>query len=245
MAVISPELEQEHSKAVRNAGLKFGAIGLAAGLAGVGLAHRRYPTFRAMTLPFKAFLVTSSGTAAGMIAADHTSINFEHAHNVKKKQYADATELARAKARAAETPYQRMMRWGRENRYSIVAGTWLAGMGVSWYHINKDRYLTTSQKVVQARVYAQALCLAALVATAVFEMSDARNGEGRWETVMVTDPKNPDQKRMVERLVPKEQQVYTGQDLWKGKGKCLCAVGNVMLMLTSEPQTWWQPRSDG
>lgn len=41
-----------------------GAAGLSAGLLGVYAASRRYPAFRNLTLPLRAFLVTSSGTFA-------------------------------------------------------------------------------------------------------------------------------------------------------------------------------------
>jgi hypothetical protein len=213
MRVLTPEIEKAHDKAVFAAGIKYGLVGLAIGLGGVTLAHRRYPTFRAMTLPFKAFLTSSTATAFGIIAADHMSIQFEHENNEKLANYSEATARARAEALASETAYQSMMRWGRENRYKIVAATWAAGMGASWHYINKDKLLTTSQKVVQARVYAQALALAALVATAAFEMSDATKGEGRWDTVMVADPHDPEHKRMIEKQVHRE--LYTGQDLWK------------------------------
>jgi cytochrome c-type biogenesis protein CcmH/NrfG len=64
-------------------------------------------------------------------------------------------------------------------------------------------------------VYAQGLTLAVLIATAAFETADARSGKGRWETVLVVDPEDPEHKRMVEKKVHKED--YEGQDLWKGK----------------------------
>jgi hypothetical protein len=42
-----------------------GAAGLAFGALGVYAASRRYPAFRGLTLPFRAFLVSGSGTFAG------------------------------------------------------------------------------------------------------------------------------------------------------------------------------------
>jgi len=46
-------------------GIGGGIAGLAVGLAGVYGATRRYPAFRSLTLPLKAFLVTSVGTFTG------------------------------------------------------------------------------------------------------------------------------------------------------------------------------------
>lgn len=43
-----------------------GLIGTAVGAAGVMAASRRYHSFRALTVPFRAFLVASTGTFVGM-----------------------------------------------------------------------------------------------------------------------------------------------------------------------------------
>lgn len=50
-------------------GIGGGVAGLAFGLIGLTAAGARYPAVRQLTLPFKAFLVTSSGSFAGMILA--------------------------------------------------------------------------------------------------------------------------------------------------------------------------------
>ena len=46
-------------------GIGGGLAGLAVGFLGVYGAAKRYPAFGSLTLPLKAFLVTSSGTFAG------------------------------------------------------------------------------------------------------------------------------------------------------------------------------------
>lgn len=84
MKILTKEEEQEHYKyacrmtcnqsgyrslpalsATVRGGLGGGAIGGLAGFAGVWGASKRYPFFNSLTLPFKAFLVVSSGTFAG------------------------------------------------------------------------------------------------------------------------------------------------------------------------------------
>jgi hypothetical protein len=42
-----------------------GAAGLAFGILGVTAASRKFPAFRGLTLPFRAFLASGSGTFAG------------------------------------------------------------------------------------------------------------------------------------------------------------------------------------
>ena len=53
------------NSATLKGGIGGGLAGLAVGFVGVFAATRRYHAFRSLTLPLKAFLVTSSGTFAG------------------------------------------------------------------------------------------------------------------------------------------------------------------------------------
>ena len=93
-------------------------------------------------------------------------------------------------------------------------------MGLSLAAVARNRYLTTAQKIVQARLYAQGLTLAVLVATAGFEVADAKSGGGRYETVLVIDPEDPEHRVLVEKKV--RQESYSGEDLWKGGGSPSC-----------------------
>lgn len=106
------------------------------------------------------------------------------------------------------------MLWGKENRYPIVGVTWAASMAIALGLVGRSPYLSTSQKLVQARVYAQSLTLAVLLATAVFEAGDRKEGEGRWETVKIVDPDDPEHKHLIEKKVHHES--YAGEDMWRG-----------------------------
>ncbi|KAL8958076.1 MAG: hypothetical protein Q9183_005909 [Haloplaca sp. 2 TL-2023] len=79
--------------------------------------------------------------------------------------------------------------------------------------VGRNPYLSTAQKIVQARVYAQGLTVAVLVATAVFEIGDRNKEEGRWETVKYVDPNDPEHKRLLEKRVHHES--YAGEDQWR------------------------------
>lgn len=87
-------------------------------------------------------------------------------------------------------------------------------MGVALALVGRSPYLTTPQKLVQARVYAQGLTLAVLIASAAFEIGDRGNSDGMWETVKVVDPSDPEHTRLVKKEV--HQESYRGQDQWKG-----------------------------
>jgi hypothetical protein len=109
---------------------------------------------------------------------------------------------------------ERAMDFGRKERYKIVGGSWLASMITAFAIVNRNKYLTGPQKLVQARVYAQFLTLGVLVASAAFEISDSKNDEGKfWETVKVIDPNDPEHKRIIEKKEHKED--WEGQELWR------------------------------
>lgn len=212
MKILSKEEEQEHYQQVLKGGLIGGAFGLTLGLAGILGASRRYTAFRGLTLPFRTFLVTSTGTFGAIVNADRFSTRYQRSRD-PNTFYKDASSRALEVARQNESAYQRFMGWGREHRYSIVFASWLASMGVALALVGRNKYLTGSQKLVQARVYAQGLTVAVLVLSAVFEMNDAKSGSGRWETVMVLDPEDPEHKHLIEKRIHREE--YEGQDLWK------------------------------
>ncbi|KAM0262900.1 hypothetical protein ACHAQJ_001493 [Trichoderma viride] len=210
MKVVTKEEEAAHYNAVVKGGLIGGTIGVAIGTAGVLYASRRFPTFRGLTLQFRAFLVTSTGTFGAIVQADRQGIKHQQALD-PMAGYRDNSQRAQEIVRQNETAYERFMNYGRENRYSIVCASWLASLAIAFALVSRAP-MSTPQKVVQARVYAQGLTLAVLIVSAAFEMNDAKTGKGRWETVMVLDPNDPEHKHLIEKRIHHEE--YEGQDLW-------------------------------
>lgn len=210
MKILSKEEEAAHYNEVLKGGALGGTAGLAIGLGGVLIASRKYPAFRGLTLPFRAFLVTSSATFGAIVNADRWSAKFQRAQN-PMFDYHDQSQRAKDLIRENESTYQRFMDWGKENRYSIVFTSWVASMGIALAIVGRAP-ISTAQKLVQARVYAQGLTLAVLIVSAAFEVQDAKSGSGRWETVMVLDPNDPEHKHLIEKRIHKEE--YEGQDLW-------------------------------
>jgi cytochrome c-type biogenesis protein CcmH/NrfG len=87
-------------------------------------------------------------------------------------------------------------------------------MGGSFAMVNRNPYLSGSQKLVQARMYAQGSTIAVLLASFAFEAGDAQKGKGRWETIKVLDPNDPEHKHLIEKRVHHER--YAGEDQWRG-----------------------------
>lgn len=212
MKILTKEEEAAHYNATVKGGLQGGLFGLVVGGATVIAAHHRFPTFRSLTLPMKTFLVTSSGTFLAIVQADRSSRSFENARN-PANAYKDRATTELESLKANESAFQRFKDWGRENRYPIVTASWVASLGIALGLVGRNPYLTRAQKLVQARVYAQGLTLAILIATAAFEVGDASKGKGRWETVKILDPDDPEHKHIIEKRI--HHEAYEGEDLWR------------------------------
>jgi len=213
MKVVTKEEEAAHYNATLKGGIWGMALGTAAGGLGVFLANKRFHAFRQLTVPFRAFLITSSGTFVGIVAADRGSRGWEAAHNVDKRRYLEEVAEHHRMLEAGKTRSQRIADWATENRYPIIFGSWVASMGASWAIVSRNKYLTGAQKLVQARVYAQGLTVAVLLISFAFESSDKRKGKGRWETIKVLDPEDPTHKHLIEKRIHHER--YEGEDQWK------------------------------
>ena len=148
---------------------------------------------------------------AAIITADHYSRGFEKSKH-PEENYQDDAQRLRREALAQQSGYERFMTFGRENRYKIVGVSWLASMALALTIVGRS-VMSPAQKLVQARVYAQSLTVAVLLATAVFEVGDRNNEKGRWEKVL--DPNDPEHKHLIDKQVHQER--YPGEDQWRGE----------------------------
>jgi len=213
MKVLTKEEEQAHYNATVKGGTIGGIIGTAIGGLGLFAANRRIPAIRGLTTPFKAFLVTSTGTFVAVIAADRASAAYDLKYNPEKRREAEREREREQIRTQTKTTLQRAKKWAEDNRYPIIFGFWVLSMTGSWIMVNRNPYLSGSQKLVQARMYAQGATLSVLLASFAFEASDANKGKGRWETVQILDPNDPEHKRIIEKRIHHER--YPGEDQWR------------------------------
>ncbi|PYI08677.1 hypothetical protein BO78DRAFT_364503 [Aspergillus sclerotiicarbonarius CBS 121057] len=212
MKILTKEEEDAHYSSVLKGGTIGGVLGLLGGAAGVMLAQKRFPTIRNLTLPMKSFLVTSSGTFVGIIAADHASRDFEASQNASRQWYMNREERLRQEELAQLTFTDRALQWARREKYKIVGATWVASMVGSFAMVSRNKHLSASQKIVQARVYAQGLTLAVLVASAAFEIQERR--ARRAGLLEKSKEKKDEGAKKVEEVAETQEGHETG-DLWK------------------------------
>lgn len=142
MKLLTKEEEREHYNATLKGGAVGGFGGLGLGLAAVYVTSMRYQFMRQLTLPLKAFLITSTGTFGGIIYADHYSRAFEQQRNPKDVEYKERQAERAQQEVSGLTWTQRAMQWGKAERYKIVGASWLASMGAAFAIVNRNKYLT-------------------------------------------------------------------------------------------------------
>lgn len=162
----------------------------------------------------KSFLVTSSATFVGIVAADHASRNFELGRSADL-QYLESREEKKRREEAHELSVsERVFRYLRQEKYKVVGVTWLASMVGSFWLVGRNPYLSGQQKIVQARVYAQGLTLAVLVASAGFEISDQK----RVKKLLEESRKARKEKGIADKPAEEEEEESGGDensDMWK------------------------------
>lgn len=155
--------------------------------------------------------MTSSGTFVGIIAADHASRSFEAERNAERQWYENREERLRAQESAGLSMTDRVVAFARREKYKIVGATWIASMVGSFVLVGRNPYISSQQKIVQARVYAQGLTLGVLCASAAFEISDQRRGRGLLDAAKSKESA----KREAAEPQPTHHQSQEEGDLWK------------------------------
>jgi len=213
MKVISEEEASAHYRFVLVKGAQASLLGLGVGVGAVWLASKRWPAFGQMPLPFKAFLVTGVTCGTAVTAADRASLAFE------RKKYGYGAETERVVLPSDSDWKHRSLLWASNNRWKLIAGTWAGTMAGSWYLINKNKYMTTAQKGVQARMIAQGITVILLLVSASLA---SRPGDED-SRIEVVDPHDPTKTILVEEKYPGEsqwiQQLATAEVEMRARGK--------------------------
>ncbi|KAF9092132.1 hypothetical protein BGX23_004581 [Mortierella sp. AD031] len=152
--------------AAKGAGLALVAGGL------IAMSGARYSkTYQTLSRPMKRFLLGTGTAATSILFGDHARVQYEDRQLLRHLDQ-EAADAARAEIRAqrgvlAEINYQ-----VRENRNTVVAVSWLTCMGGSLLYTFSKKGLTTTQRIVTARMYAQGFTVLTMMAVAALELTE-------------------------------------------------------------------------
>jgi len=83
------------------------------------------------------------------------------------KELLEEEEHAEQRRWEALSTREKVSDWAVKHQYPLIVGSWAASMGVAAAIIMKDRHQTTSQKIVQARMWAQGLTIGVLIVAGI------------------------------------------------------------------------------
>ncbi|KAI9362613.1 hypothetical protein BD770DRAFT_381403 [Pilaira anomala] len=168
--LLSEQQEKRSEEIFYQSGLKGAVIGLGLGLAATALTARKSADFRALSRPYKAILAASTTAAGFLFASDRAVSKYEN----ETLGYTDEDMLRELRSNRVPdehlSTFDRSLRYLNDNRWSFIGISWAASMVGALGYSFSNKYLTTQQKVVQARMYAQAVTIAVLMASATVSM---------------------------------------------------------------------------
>ncbi|ORY94863.1 hypothetical protein BCR43DRAFT_335685 [Syncephalastrum racemosum] len=160
------EKELDHIALV--AGLKGAAVGASIGAVATYMTYKRSSSFRQLSRAMQSVMLASGGMTGYMFAVDRASSRYKN----QELGYADETmvesleHLRTFRKNPDETSTHRMLRYVNDNRWPLIGGSWAVSMVGALSYTFSNKYLTTQQKLVQARMYAQAATLVVLLMSA-------------------------------------------------------------------------------
>ncbi|KAJ8097131.1 hypothetical protein POJ06DRAFT_40004 [Lipomyces tetrasporus] len=171
-AHLTAEQRTVYEARMKKIGLAKGAAaGAGLGLGFNYLAKMRFPVvYKSVTFRVAAFMIPFIGLSR--VGADR---ELSHAIHRERGVYqrAEEDEARFSKLSAGD----KIKDFAFKNRLSLIFGAWLASLGVSGYAVSRDKLMTRSQKIVQARMYAQGLTLLLVIATAIATMTNNNEPE--------------------------------------------------------------------
>ncbi|KAG5363164.1 Respiratory supercomplex factor 2-like protein [Yarrowia sp. B02] len=167
MKVATPEEIKEYNHTCLIGGIKGAGIGALIGLGAAFTLKKRQPhVFGNMSATVKVGMGIVPALAGFSIGAEKAGEHYDD--NKYSGEYLDYEHRKEQQAG--------FMHYLKEHKYKCVFGGWVVSMAGSMWYVFRDKYMTGTQKIVQARMYAQASTIILLFATLAFSASDSIGG---------------------------------------------------------------------
>lgn len=160
-------------KSIKVGAAKGAALGFAAG-AGLGLYLKQRTNFWANKVGGyqRVFIFVAPAAFCAMVNMEHSSRVFEQ--QMREKQHGKEIATAARPNTNTET-YNKLAEFFAHHKYKVIVAGWASSLAGSFYLVNRDKYLTKAQKLVQARVYAQGLTVAMLLGSVLLSVAEDKD----------------------------------------------------------------------
>jgi len=129
--------------------------------------------------------------ATSILFGDHARVQYEDRLLLRHLDQ-EAADAARAEIRAQRGIMAELNHQIRENRNMVVGVSWLTCMGGSLLYTFSKKGLTTTQRIVTARMYAQGFTILTMMAVAALELTEAPQPKkeiitDQWKAILAKD----------------------------------------------------------
>ncbi|THH19764.1 hypothetical protein EW146_g1470 [Bondarzewia mesenterica] len=201
---VTEEELQRFDAATRRGAIEGTLGGLAISLPLSYLAYRRFPAYRALPPSLKALGIVLIVGPAIAIQTERRGVEFDenvYWTGATRRVLDSAKSHEESKWRALSTR-EKITHWARQNQYKVILGSWAIGMAIAGGIVMRDRHQSTSQKVVQARMWAQGLTIGVLIGAGILTHSQREQAAGQhsvdhsWKDVLEAEAKEEEQRKI-------------------------------------------------
>ncbi|ODQ82629.1 hypothetical protein BABINDRAFT_31244 [Babjeviella inositovora NRRL Y-12698] len=190
MKLVSQAEADAHWTATAIGAAKGTFVGLAFSTAIFTVGARRWPAIRKLNTSVKAAMWVMPAAALYALGGELASTAFDQKMYQSEQMHEEM--LHSHQHWASLTTKEKVITSLSENRYSVLGASWVGSMWGSWVLVNRDPIMTKAQKIVQARMYAQALTIVLLIGTVYLSTYEKDHGMGpkrnssrvQWERVL-------------------------------------------------------------
>ncbi|KAF8969355.1 hypothetical protein BDZ97DRAFT_1902489 [Flammula alnicola] len=182
---------QAHAAASRRGAIEGGLASGAVALAGSYWAHKNLAAYRRLPLSLKTLGVIIVVAPCLSIQAERRGLEYERSQwEGEGLRILDQKELEAEKKWDAMSTGQKIGDWSFRHQYSLIMGGWAGSLALAGVIISRNKFQTYPQKVVQARMWAQGLTVALLIAAGALTqtrraaMAKEGNADHSWRDVL-------------------------------------------------------------
>lgn len=168
----------EYTTALAVGGLKGMAVGSVISLGLWKYTQHKWPQFRNYGTSLRTFAAIFPPLAMGITTMEFASRDFESVRYGYNGRPANAIVIKKDAKELEPSLSQRALLFCSDNKYKIIMGAWAGSLAGSFWLVNRDKYMTKSQKIVQARMYAQGLTVVLLLASMALSVGSPHKRRG-------------------------------------------------------------------
>ncbi|KAJ7368872.1 hypothetical protein DFH08DRAFT_34929 [Mycena albidolilacea] len=170
MKIATEEQIAAHTAASRRGALEgFLAGGTVATLGSV-YSHRKFAYYRSLPPSLKLLGVLIVAAPALSIQAERRGLEYDKSQwEGDGARLLEAQELHEVSKWDSLSMGDKIADWASRHEYSLIIGGWALSLVAAGVIINRDKYQTPAQKIVQARMWAQGLTIGIILSAAGFK----------------------------------------------------------------------------